>query len=153
MCLKLVCYFHSDPWLCHIIVCIFSLKRKGFPGKPQGALGKGSSVLILAAQRRRNTMRWELGRRPCEPCEPTATPFLLSLNSCIKTIFGLIIYRFQLSQSLKFGFTFFFFFNVYLLLRERKRLRAQVGERQREGDTIQSRLQALSCRHRARCGA
>ena len=40
-----------------------------------------------------------------------------------------------------------------LFIFERDRDRVQVGEGQREGDTIPSRLQALSCQHRTQCKA
>ena len=53
------------------------------------------------------------------------------------------------------------FFKVYLSLREREREResehahmhASGGGAEREGDIIWRRLQALSCQHRAKCGA
>ena len=50
---------------------------------------------------------------------------------------------------------FFKFFNVYLFLREIEHEpgRGRERERERERDRIQSMLQALSCPHRARCGA
>ena len=47
------------------------------------------------------------------------------------------------------------YFNAYLFLREREREteHEQGSGRERGRDRIGSRLQALSCRHRARCGA
>ena len=45
-----------------------------------------------------------------------------------------------------------FFFNVYLFLRQRETEHEQ-GRGRGEGDRIWNRLQALSCQHRARCGA
>ena len=51
-------------------------------------------------------------------------------------------------------FFFFFFFDAYLFLRERERDRAEQGRgRERGRHRIWSRLQALSCQHRARRGA
>ena len=54
---------------------------------------------------------------------------------------------------------FIYFFNVYLSLREREREREretvceQGRDRERGRRRIRSRFQALSCQHRARCGA
>ena len=45
-----------------------------------------------------------------------------------------------------------FFLNVCLFLRERKRQSVSGGGEER-GDRIWNRLQALSCQHRAQCGA
>ena len=54
-----------------------------------------------------------------------------------------------------FTYLLIFCFNVYSFLRERHRDREQAGEGQRERGRhrIQSRLQAPSCQHRARCRA
>ena len=46
-----------------------------------------------------------------------------------------------------------FFFNVYLFLRQRETEHERGRARERGRHRIWSRLQALSCQHRARCGA
>ena len=48
---------------------------------------------------------------------------------------------------------FLFFYNVYFWERERMRMRMSGGGVEREGDRIQSRLQALSHQHTAWCEA
>ena len=42
---------------------------------------------------------------------------------------------------------------MFIFLRETERQSASGGGEEREGDRIKSRLQALSCQHRAQCGA
>ena len=51
-----------------------------------------------------------------------------------------------------FCFVFKFFY-IYLFLRERESASRGGAERERGRNRIWSRLQALSCQHRARCGA
>ena len=51
----------------------------------------------------------------------------------------------------EFGFKFFLRF--YLFLRQRETEYEQGRGRERRRDRIRSRFQALSCQHRARCGA
>ena len=54
--------------------------------------------------------------------------------------------------SLLLMFIYFLKF-LYFILYLREREREREGEGQRDGDRSWSRLQALSCEHRARCGA
>ena len=54
---------------------------------------------------------------------------------------------------LMFLFSFFKFFNVYLFLRETETECKWIRGRKRGRHRIQSRPQALSCQHRAWCGA
>ena len=51
------------------------------------------------------------------------------------------------------NYIFFFFFNIYSFLRQRETEHEQGKVRERGRHRIWSRLQALSCQHRARCGA
>ena len=51
------------------------------------------------------------------------------------------------------SYFFFLIFNVDLFLRERDRARVREEQRERGRHSIRSRLQALSCQHRAWCWA
>ena len=60
---------------------------------------------------------------------------------------------FYLFGSFLFSFFLNFFFNVYLFLRQRETEHEWGRVRERGRHRIRSRLQALSCQHRARRGA
>ena len=66
-----------------------------------------------------------------------------------------VYYIFWLTLGLVCFFGVFknFFFNVYLFLRRRETEHEQGRARERGRHRTQSRLQAPSCQHRARCGA
>ena len=74
----------------------------------------------------------------------------------ISGIIPILLFKllFCLTVNLGYLFVFFFFFNVYLSLRERDTETEHKWGRGRERDThrILSRLQALSCQHRAPSG-
>lgn len=59
----------------------------------------------------------------------------------------------QQSYILLWHNIFFLFFNVYLFLRDRERQHEWRRGRERGRHRTWSRLQALRCQHRARCGA
>ena len=90
-----------------------------------------------------------LSDRPSLPAAPLGSHTLPCLHLWPQL---LCFHNLSLSLGLLLFFFFLFsFFNVYLFLRQRERDRVRAGEGQRErgGHRIWSRLQALSCQHRA----
>ena len=82
----------------------------------------------------------------------TAQSLEPALDSVCVSLSLLLPCSHSVSPSLSFLF-FLIFFNVYLFLRQRETEHEQGRSRERGRHRIQSRLQALSCKHRARCGA
>ena len=66
---------------------------------------------------------------------------------------GSVTYLVQMVSTTHCSLQSVLFFFLNLLLRDKVRQSMSRGGTEREGDTIQNRLQALSCRHRAQSGA